>query len=95
MLDLDSKVDPVNIPPKTRQKLLRHLSDFIPDLDKIDGTIEETKPHNALIRRWRKFKFEMEVDVNGALTTVNSKETKKMNPSQTHGVPRPKKDDKQ
>jgi hypothetical protein len=76
VLDLDGEVDLLNIPPNVKQELLRHLSNFVLDLDKIGGIIEETKPHRALIRRWRKLMFEFEGDVNYALKIVNSKRTK-------------------
>ena len=86
VLDLDGEVNPVNVPPKVQQELLRHLSNFVSDLEKIGGIIEETKPHHALIRRWRKLKFEMEGDVNDALKIINSKKTEIMTASKSHSA---------
>jgi hypothetical protein len=77
VLDLDGEVDLMNITPKIKQELLRHLSNFVSDLEKIGGIIEETNPYHAVMRRWRKLRFEMEGDVNDALKIINSKRTKK------------------
>lgn len=63
----------MSVPLKIQKELLRHLSNFVSDLDKIGGIIEETKPHHAFIRRWRKLKSEMEGDLNDALKIINSK----------------------
>jgi len=61
-----------------QQELLRHLSNFVSDLDKIGGIIEEARPHHAVIRRWRKLKFEMEGDLNDALKIINNRETREI-----------------
>jgi hypothetical protein len=68
----------MNVPQQVQQELLRHISNFVSDLDKIGGIIEETKPHHAVIRRWRKLKFEMEGDLNDALKIINKRETRKI-----------------
>jgi hypothetical protein len=68
--------DVVSAPKQTQQEVLRHLSNFVSDLDKIGGIIEEARPHHALIRRWRVLKFEMEGDLNDVLKILNSRETK-------------------
>jgi hypothetical protein len=67
----------MSVPLKIQEELLRHLSNFVSDLDKIGGLIEETKPHHALITRWRKLKFEMEGDLNDTLKIINGKNNQK------------------
>ena len=65
----------MNAPQQIQQELLRHLSNFVSDLDKIGGIIEDARPHHAVITRWRKLKFEMEGDLNDVLKIINNKET--------------------
>ncbi|MGD0977566.1 MAG: hypothetical protein ABR962_00325 [Candidatus Bathyarchaeia archaeon] len=68
----------MNVPQQIQEELLRHLSNFVSDLDKIGGIIEEARPHHAVIRRWRKLKFEMEGDLSDALKIINERETGKI-----------------
>jgi len=50
----------------------------VSESDKIGGIIEEAWPHHAVIRRWRKLKFEMEGDLNDALKIINNSETREI-----------------
>jgi len=77
----------MNASQQIQQELLRHLSNFVSDLDKIGGIIEEAKPHHAVITRWRKLKFEMEGDLNDALKIVNGKRTKNIAEPRPHSTP--------
>jgi hypothetical protein len=70
------EADLMNVPQQIQEELLRHLSNFVSDLDKIGGIIEEARPHHAVIRRWRKLKFEMEGDLSDALKIINDRETR-------------------
>jgi hypothetical protein len=72
---LSGKANLTNTPQPIQQEILRHLSNFVSDLDKIGGIIEDARPHHAVIRRWRKLKFEMEGNLNDVLKIINNKET--------------------
>ena len=87
--DLDDQVDCMNIPSEIKQELLRHLSNFVSDLDKIGGIIEEAKPHHAIIRYWRKLKFEMEGDLNDALQIINNREASRVTALNSRSMRRP------
>jgi len=77
------------LPSKFNRNFVTFQTRALSDSDKIGGIIEEARPHHAVIRRWRKLKFEMEGDLNDALKIINNKETREittLKPQNTRGA---------